>query len=168
MVDRLKLDVKAGILREFALFHGRTLSSDETIETSWRLEGQIKSQGNIFRIAPPDAPFDVLFGRNLLSSGTVNFYSVDWKRIRIAVLDDGLDFNHPTFRKGGMVSRISQRQNFIEGEGSLWGGRYGTDIAALLIEIAPDAQLYGAKVREGSQIPDSYAIVKVSILFKVC
>ena len=73
MVDQLNLHIKGGYNVECTTFNGHTFSSSAVVQSTWGVEGQSKSHVTIFRIAPEEAPFDVLFGRNLLSSGEVNF-----------------------------------------------------------------------------------------------
>jgi hypothetical protein len=59
-------------------FDGRTFSSGEIVQATWGIQGQSKTYDAVFRVAPTDAPFDVLFGRNLLSSGEVDFDSEEY------------------------------------------------------------------------------------------
>jgi hypothetical protein len=54
---------------------GRTFTSNERVEATWGVQGQSKTCDNVFHVAPNDAPFDVLFGRKILSSGQVDFES---------------------------------------------------------------------------------------------
>jgi hypothetical protein len=74
-VDQLNLHVKGGYNVKCITFDGRNFSSGEVVESTWGVDGQSKSHVTVFRIAPKEAPFDVLFGRNFLSSGEVDFDS---------------------------------------------------------------------------------------------
>ena len=60
---------------KWVTFDGQTFSSGEVVQPTWAVEGQSKSYLTAFRVAPREAPFDVLFGRNFLSSGEVDFDS---------------------------------------------------------------------------------------------
>jgi hypothetical protein len=77
VVDRLNLSVKRGLPVVYSTFDGRKISSGATVKPTWAIQGQNTSIVTEFRVAPKDAPFDVLFGRNLLSSGEVDFDSED-------------------------------------------------------------------------------------------
>lgn len=74
-MDQLNLHIKGGYNVKCTTFNGHTFSSGETVQPTWGVEGQSKSYVTVFRIAPREAPFDVLFGRNFLSSGEVDFDS---------------------------------------------------------------------------------------------
>lgn len=88
------------------------------------------------------------------------------KRVKIAILDSGLDLNHPEFldRQSKRIKRIRAVEDFVEkgGTGQDTCG-HGTHCLGLLRQIAPEADIYVAKVvkdAEGKLDPD--AIAKVS------
>jgi hypothetical protein len=73
VVDRLKLSVKTGNPYQVETFDGREFTSHTTATATWGLEGQGTTRVSRFRVAPKEAPFDVLFGRRLLDSKEVDF-----------------------------------------------------------------------------------------------
>jgi hypothetical protein len=77
VVDRLNLSVKSGLPVRYTTVDGRQISSGATVNPTWTIQGQSNTIVTEFRMAPKEAPFDVLFGRNLLSSGEVDFDSED-------------------------------------------------------------------------------------------
>ena len=83
--------------------------------------------------------------------------------VKIAVLDTGVDSKH-NFIKGAVnTNRIKDRRSFIKGDKSTEDGfGHGTHVAALLLEVAPDAQLYVAKVANNGDIPSDHNIADVS------
>jgi subtilisin family serine protease len=86
------------------------------------------------------------------------------RRIRIAVLDTGVDSTHPFIKAAIKHNRIKRVESFVEGvKGTHDSHGHGTHIAALLLEIAPDSQLYIAKVAEGGKIPANHKIADVSM-----
>lgn len=87
----------------------------------------------------------------------------DYPPVRIAVLDTGVDSKHP-FIKGAMKYRIKERRNFVKGDDSNeddYG--HGTHVAALLLRVAPDAQIFVAKVAKDVNILSDHNIAEVSI-----
>ena len=74
-MDRLNLQIRGGVTVKGITFDGRKFSSGEFVKPTWSVEGQSKTHITVFRVAPIEAPFDVLFGRNLLSDEDVDFNS---------------------------------------------------------------------------------------------
>ena len=75
VADRLNLRIKATEPVRYITFDGRCFSSEETVEATWAVERQSKTHVNVFRVAPSEAPFDVLLGRELTFSNAVDFDS---------------------------------------------------------------------------------------------
>jgi hypothetical protein len=78
VVDRLRLEVTKGLVTKWKTFSGETNVSDSTVRATWCNSGTGISYANVFRVIP-NAPFDVLFGRNLLFSGEVSFFTKELK-----------------------------------------------------------------------------------------
>jgi hypothetical protein len=78
VVDRLRLEVTKGLVTRWKTFSGETAVSDSTVRATWCNSGTGISYANVFRVIP-NAPFDVLFGRNLLFSGEVSFFTEELK-----------------------------------------------------------------------------------------
>ena len=73
--DRLKLPTKDGLRKVYTTFNGARISSAASTEVTWCLAGWGSSEVTVFRVAEGSkAPFDVLFGRNIISSGEVDFW----------------------------------------------------------------------------------------------
>jgi subtilisin family serine protease len=89
------------------------------------------------------------------------------KPVRIAVLDTGVDLAHRFIQGAKKHNRIKLIESFVEGvKGTQDLHGHGTHIAALLLEIAPDAQLYIAKIAESGKIPPNHRIADVSIILR--
>jgi subtilisin family serine protease len=92
--------------------------------------------------------------------------------VKVAILDTGIDRNHPDFqhprskpKKGGIISpvrgeeeqikRIMASQNFcddrkdVEDVTDIDG--HGTHVAGIILQLAPAAELYIARVCEGDE-----------------
>lgn len=90
--------------------------------------------------------------------------SNDW-RIRIAILDTGIDENNGFFRGVRRSRNLRDRplkkiESFVEGPLADSYG-HGTNVAALILKIAPEADLYIAKISQGQEIDRVDHIVKV-------
>jgi hypothetical protein len=59
------LEIIGGLLEEYEVFDGKTLSSCEVVQATWCISEAQKSYVAQFRVVP-NAPFDVLFGKNFL------------------------------------------------------------------------------------------------------
>lgn len=91
------------------------------------------------------------------------------RRIRIAILDTGVDEKNG-FIKGVRRLRnlkdkkdktLKQFESFVEGPKDDSYG-HGTNVAALVLKIAPEADLYIAKISHGQEMD------RVDQIFKVC
>jgi len=96
--------------------------------------------------------------------------SSDWtfwrqKKIRIAIIDTGIDENDIIIETAMEEGRIKARRGFMNNMDDYkdcYG--HGTHVARLLLELAPQAELYIAKVSNGKSInpPDLNRISEVS------
>ncbi|KAF8855730.1 subtilisin-like protein, partial [Acephala macrosclerotiorum] len=73
------------------------------------------------------------------------------KRVKIAILDTGIDIGHPSFavdQAGDFSSRrIKSREDFLDPEGNAHDVcGHGTHCASLLRRVAPEADIYIARV----------------------
>jgi hypothetical protein len=73
IVRRLGLEVTKGLTEQYQAVNGTEFSSCETVKPTWSGEGRGISHISKFRVQEK-APFDVLFGRNLLYSPEVGFF----------------------------------------------------------------------------------------------
>ncbi len=74
VVDRLKLKVQRGTLKRYTTFNGEEVSSDATVKSTWCSKGEGNTHEHVFRVIEK-APFDVLFGTNLLDSHEIMWFS---------------------------------------------------------------------------------------------
>jgi len=74
VVDRLRLRVLRGTLKQYITFNGEDVSSDATVKSTWCPKGDRNTHEHVFRVIEK-APFDVLFGTNLLDSDEVQWFS---------------------------------------------------------------------------------------------
>lgn len=91
-------------------------------------------------------------------------------KIRIAILDTGIDLGHPYFdekyRKGSTKSRreiVDECKSFLPGKnGDEDAHGHGTHAASLLLRLAPNAKVYVARViDDDGEIGDPDAVAKV-------
>ncbi len=83
--------------------------------------------------------------------------------VKIAVLDTGIDSDHPSIKGALKIKRIQMARSFVKNDKSpedRFG--HGTHVTQLLLDVAPDAQLYVAKVAEKETIPQDHNIAEVS------
>lgn len=71
-------------------------------------------------------------------------------RVKIAILDTGIDLRHDTFKGQFANGRIKKVEDFVQigGTGTDVHG-HGTHCAALLRKVAPEADIYVARVAVG-------------------
>jgi hypothetical protein len=67
VVDRLNLDMKSGPSFRSKTSDGHEIKSVHLVEITWGIEGLSTTHRTEFRVAPRDACFDVLFGRDVLN-----------------------------------------------------------------------------------------------------
>jgi len=82
--------------------------------------------------------------------------------VKIAVLDTGIDPEHPSIDGAVQTNRIAVAESFVNGDETIddrFG--HGTHVAKLLLDVAPDAELYVAKIANAEEIPSDHNISKV-------
>jgi len=92
---------------------------------------------------------------------------IDGDGIKIAVIDTGVDFNHPDLFGWGLDGKVIGGYNFIqEGEPPLDINGHGTQVAGIiaadgqLIGVAPKAKILAYKVSENGEEVSSDLIIK--------
>jgi hypothetical protein len=85
-------------------------------------------------------------------------------RIRIAILDTGLDMNHPYIKaREDRIKDIRSWVNDLDGKQEWKTGDasgHGTHVASLLLDVAPDCDIYIARIAEIDPVrPDQIARV---------
>lgn len=90
-------------------------------------------------------------------------------RVKIAVLDTGVDLSHRCFQDKRSKRRIQACENFLDdGETSDLCG-HGTHCVQLIRSLAPEADIYVARcVKDFDTDPDEFAIIKVCIFLHIC
>ena len=76
------------------------------------------------------------------------------KKVKVAILDSGIDASHPQFSKYPMDGGMSRFRGFGDHNCRDWTGSsathdrvgHGTHAAALVLKVAPKAELYIAKI----------------------
>jgi len=84
--------------------------------------------------------------------------------VKIAVLDTGIDMQHNYIKGCKKANRIKHVKSFVtddKGLDDVCG--HGTHVAALLLKVAPECQIYIAKVASGGKIPTDHNIAAVSL-----
>jgi subtilisin family serine protease len=79
--------------------------------------------------------------------------------VKIAVLDTGVDLMHPDME--ARKKQIKGRYNWVNNQNVLDRSGHGTHTAGLLLDYAPDAELYVAKITE-KELCDPGTIAAVS------
>lgn len=74
------------------------------------------------------------------------------KRVKIAILDTGIAKKHTVISEH-WEKNVKQCKSWIDGEGDKDVCGHGTHAAALLMRIAPEAQLYVARVVKDFESP---------------
>ena len=94
-------------------------------------------------------------------------YGIDGKGVKIAVIDTGVDFNHPDLLGWGEEGKVVGGYNFIqEGELPMDNNGHGTQVAGVIAAdgelkgIAPKAKILAYKVSEDGDAVSSDLIIK--------
>lgn len=74
IVDRLGLAVKNGLTTKGTTFDGRPIKSGSAVDPTWCIENSSTTHQTRFHVAPKEAPFEILFGSNLIESNEVQFF----------------------------------------------------------------------------------------------
>lgn len=92
---------------------------------------------------------------------------IDGNGIKVAVIDTGVDFNHPDLFGWGPDGKVIGGYNFInEGESPLDTNGHGTQVAGIiaadgqLVGVAPKAKILAYKVSENGEAVSSDLIIK--------
>ncbi|PMD46968.1 subtilisin-like protein [Hyaloscypha variabilis F] len=112
-----------------------------------------------------------IFRANDFLSRANNFYTEhiqnlsDDRKIRIAILDTGINEDHAFFkgvkrRRRAKDSPFKGMQSFIGDSNTADSFGHGTNVASLILKIAPEANLYIAKISKGQEEEGSEPIVK--------
>jgi hypothetical protein len=83
-------------------------------------------------------------------------------RVKIALLDTGIETRHPFVKGATKAKRIKEIRNFVDGNNSV-GDVYGrgTYSAALILQVAPEAHLYVARIAVSPEIPRDHRVADV-------
>jgi subtilisin family serine protease len=82
------------------------------------------------------------------------------KRLKVAVLDTGIDLSHPKIR-----GQIVEHECFVEGGTIEDNSGHGTHIAGIILDLTVNIDLHVAKVTDSRSFLDRSPLVKVN--FKV-
>jgi subtilisin family serine protease len=88
------------------------------------------------------------------------------KRVKIAILDTGIDLTHPLIKKYVDTGHIPKTYDFVEGTSSITDLHgHGTHTAHLLLKTAPNASIYVARVFRTTKADRNTAqlVAKVSL-----
>lgn len=84
------------------------------------------------------------------------------RRVKIAILDTGIDVRNTAFARALSKGLIKKVEDFTDpgGDGLDLSG-HGSHCAGLLCRIAPEAEIYVAKVTKGHGSPDPNLVARV-------
>ena len=86
IVRRFGFPVKKGLAIIYITCSGHRMPSEATVKATWSVEGSGQTNDNIFRVAPEEAPFEVLLGRSLQESEEIGYFSKS-KAIQVLVAE---------------------------------------------------------------------------------
>ena len=130
-----------------------------TISASLIILQSFKSDDNFHTYLDKSVPF--------VGADIPRLEGIDGNGIIIAVIDTGVDFNHPDLLGWGPDGKVIGGYNFIqEGEPPLDTNGHGTQVAGViaadgqLIGVAPKAKILAYKVSENGEAVSSDVIIK--------
>lgn len=68
------------------------------------------------------------------------------ERIRVAILDTGIDMNHPDVKS--QRKRVIEHESFVGGDATVDTSGHGTHIAGILLDLTNNVDLYIGKFTE--------------------
>ncbi|KAK7424469.1 hypothetical protein QQX98_000434 [Neonectria punicea] len=78
------------------------------------------------------------------------------RRIKVAILDTGIDVRHAAFE-----DTTVKQEDFLDPQGDAFDEHgHGTYCAGLLCKVAPEAEIYVARVLNGGEAPNPEAVIK--------
>jgi hypothetical protein len=98
VVDRLGLIAKNGLITQWTTLNGQEVSSGSTVNPTWCRQGQDITHVADFRVVST-GPFDIIFGRNILSAAPFNDSDVATNTVLICGGDEKA--NQPQERNKG-------------------------------------------------------------------
>jgi hypothetical protein len=87
----------------------------------------------------------------------------DSRRVRVAVIDSGIDMGHVDIQAAAVNGRIAKVCDWVDGrdgvedEGVGDSSGHGTHIASVILDMAPNVDLYIARVTKGREVSHSQA-----------
>jgi subtilisin family serine protease len=82
--------------------------------------------------------------------------------VKIAVLDTGIDLNHPTIKGAVNMRRIKTSKSFVKDDKTPQDENgHGTHVASLILKVAPESELYVGKIARNENIPSDHDIAWV-------
>lgn len=116
------------------------------------------------QIRANDVEIDGAWGVKRIGAGTVHDAGNKGARVRIAVLDTGIDYNHPDLR-----ANFAGGRDFVNNDSDpLDDNGHGTHVAGIIaarddgagvVGVAPEAQIYALKIMDANGSGDSSSII---------
>jgi signal transduction histidine kinase len=85
------------------------------------------------------------------------------ERLKVAILDSGINFAHPDFSAEDR-GRIKDRVTFIGGDPDIDLAGHGTHIAAIVLRLTKNVDLYIGKITESQSVNQRMEIAEVTCL----
>jgi signal transduction histidine kinase len=85
------------------------------------------------------------------------------ERLKVAILDSGINFAHPDFSAEDR-GRIKDRVTFIGGDRDIDSAGHGTHIAAIVLRLTKNVDLYIGKITESQSVNQRMEIAEVTCL----
>lgn len=84
------------------------------------------------------------------------------RRLKVAVLDSGIDWKHIDLSVEDR-SRIKEIVTFTHGDAEVDTSGHGTSIAATILRLTKNVDLYIGKIAETEEVSDGSAFIKVTL-----
>lgn len=83
------------------------------------------------------------------------------RRLKVAILDSGIDLSHPDFNSSDK-ERIKETLSFIGGDPNTDQVGHGTHVAAIILRLTENVDLYIAKITDSKYVEEREEIAAVS------
>jgi len=84
------------------------------------------------------------------------------RRVKVAILDSGIDYHHMHFRDKTSRDRIIDRQSWVDDQPESDSCGHGTHIAGTILSLVLNTDLYIGKITNSNTFDNVDAIVKVT------
>jgi len=93
----------------------------------------------------------------------------DRQKVKIAVLDTGIDTKHPFIKGAISAGRIAKTyRSFVTGDSSIEDSAgHGTHVTSLILDVAPNSEVHVARIAQEMEIPYTHCIADVRPVVRI-